>query len=159
MKRKEFLRTACPAVAFGFFGISLLEACSASGDDNTYDNGGNTTNDTSGISVSGSTVSLDLNNAAFSALQNTGGWMNLLSQGILVLRISNTSFRAFNNCCPHQGTKNQWSYSNNSFRCADHGNSFSIDGTASSCNSGATSGALKSYEATLNGTTLNIVKA
>lgn len=158
MKRKEFLRTACPAVAFGFFGISFLEACS-SGDDNNDENNGNTTNDTSGITVSGSTVSLDLNNAAFSALQNPGGWMNLLSQGILVLRISNNSFRAFSNCCPHQGTKNQWSYSNQSFRCSDHGNSYSIDGTASSCNSGAASGALKSYEATINGSTLSIVKA
>jgi phenylpropionate dioxygenase-like ring-hydroxylating dioxygenase large terminal subunit len=85
--------------------------------------------------------------------------MNLLAQGILVLRISNTSFRAFSNCCPHQGTKNQWSYTNSKFRCGDHGNSYDLDGTISSCNSGKNSGALTSYEATLNGNTLNIVKA
>lgn len=159
MKRKEFLKTACPAVAFGFFGITLLEACSPSGDDNTYTDPSNSTNSTSGITVSGTNVSIDLTNDTFSALRNTGGWMNILSQGLLVLRVSSTTVRAFSNCCPHQGTKNQWSYNNSKFRCGDHGNSYDLDGTISSCNSGKTSGALTSYEATLNGNSLNIVKA
>ena len=167
MKRKEFLKTACPAVAFGFFGVTLLQACSSSddgfNDENNYtgnDSNGNTNNNTnSGITVSGNNISIDLTNNAFAALRNTGGWMNILTQGVLVLRISDNSVRAFDNCCPHQGTKNAWSYSNQSFKCASHGNQFSIDGTTASCDSGATSGALTSYQATLSGDLLTIVKS
>ena len=166
MKRKEFLKTACPAVAFGFFGVTLLQACSSSddgfNDENNYtgnDSNGNTNNTNSGITVSGNNISIDLTNNAFAALRNTGGWMNILTQGVLVLRISENSVRAFDNCCPHQGTKNAWSYSNQSFKCASHGNQFSIDGTTASCDSGATSGALTSYQATLSGDLLTIVKS
>ena len=166
MKRKEFLKTACPAVAFGFFGVTLLQACSSSddgfNDENNYtgnDSNGNTNNTNSGITVSGNNISIDLTNNAFAALRNTGGWMNILTQGVLVLRISENSVRAFDNCCPHQGTKNAWSYSNQSFKCASHGNQFSIDGTTASCDSGATSGALTSYQSTLSGDLLTIVKS
>jgi Rieske Fe-S protein len=167
MKRKEFLKTACPAVAFGFFGVTKLQACYSTdggcNGDNNYtgnDSNGNTNNNTnSGITVSGNNISIDLTNNAFAALRNTGGWMNILTQGVLVLRISENSVRAFDNCCPHQGTNIAWSYSNQSFKCASHGNQFSIDGTTASCDSGATSGALTSYQATLSGDLLTIVKS
>ena len=74
-----------------------------------------------------------------------------------VLKISNTEFRAFDNCCPHNGSQNSWSYSNNEFTCGTHGNSFNIDGSdVKDCNSGATSGGLKKYDASLSGDTLTV---
>ena len=46
---------------------------------------------------------------------------------MLVLKISNSEFRAFDNCCPHSGSKDAWSFSNEQFKCNAHGNNFSID--------------------------------
>ena len=81
----------------------------------------------------------------------------MLSINIIILKISNTEFRAFDNCCPHNGSKNSWSYSNDQFTCGTHGNSFNIDGSdVKDCNSGATSGGLKKYDASLSGDTLTV---
>ena len=37
--RREFLKKVCPTIAFAFFGLSFLEACST-GDDSDNDNSG-----------------------------------------------------------------------------------------------------------------------
>ena len=177
MERRKFLQNTCPTVTFAFFGISFIQACSKSDDEgssyssssnnstsNTYGNnsqgggsqGGSSQTD-NGISVSGSTVTLDLTNSTFSTLNSAGDFVNLTSIGMLVLKISNTEFRAFDNCCPHNGSKNAWSYTNEQFKCGTHGNSFSTDGNdLKDCNSGATSGGLKRYTATLSGDTLTV---
>ena len=177
MERRKFLQNTCPTVTFAFFGISFIQACSKSDDEgssyasgsnnsssDTYGNNsqgggsqGSSSQTDNGISVSGSTVTLDLNNSTFSTLNNPGDFVNLTSVGMLVLKISNNEFRAFDNCCPHNGTKDSWSYSNEQFKCNNHGNSFSIDGNdIKDCNSGATSGGLKRYTATLSGDTLTV---
>ena len=65
---------------------------------------------------------------------------------MLVLKISNTEFRAFDNCCPHNGAKDDWSYTNEQFKCGTHGNSFLLmEMMLKDCNSGSTSGGLKRY--------------
>ena len=172
MERRKFLQNTCPTVTFAFFGISFIQACSKSDDEGSSysSNSNNTTSDPygndsqsgssqtdNGISVSGSTVTLDLTNSTFSTLNNPGDFVNLTSVGMLVLKISNTEFRAFDNCCPHNGSKNAWSYTNEQFKCGTHGNSFSTDGNEiKDCNSGATSGGLKRYTATLSGDTLTV---
>jgi len=179
MERRKFLQNTCPTVTFAFFGISFIQACSKSDDESSsYSSNSNNTNDgvsqsessqsgssssssgsssDNGITSSGNTVTLDLTNSTFSNLNNPGDFVNLTSVGMLVLKISDTQFRAFDNCCPHNGSKDSWSYSNEQFKCASHGNSFSIDGNdVKDCNSGATSGGLKRYNATLSGDTLTV---
>lgn len=172
MERRKFLQNTCPTVTFAFFGISFIQACSKSDDEESSysSNTNNTLSDPygtnsqsgssqtdNGISVNGSTVTLDLTNSTFSTLNSPGDFVNLTSVGMLVLKISNTDFRAFDNCCPHNGSKNAWSYSNEQFKCGTHGNSFSADGSdIKDCNSGATSGSLKRYTATLSGDTLTV---
>ena len=122
--------------------------------------GGSSTSGSSadnGITSSGNTVTLDLTNSTFSNLNNPGDFVNLTSVNLLVLKISNSEFRAFDNCCPHQGARNDWTFSNDQFKCNNHGNSFNIDGNdEKSCNSGSTSGGLKRYTASLSGDTLTI---
>ncbi len=139
------------------FGLSFIQACSKSDDEGSSYNSnsnisgstgqssqGTSTQTNDGINQSGSTVTLDLSNSTFSNLTNPGDFINLLSINIIILKISNTEFRAFDNCCPHNGSQNSWSYSNNEFTCGTHGNSFNIDGSdVKDCNSGATSGGLK----------------
>ena len=179
MERRKFLQNTCPTVTFAFFGISFIQACSKSDDESSsYSSNSNNTNDgvsqsessqsgssssssgsssDNGITSSGNTVTLDLTNSTFSNLNNPGDFVNLTSVNLLVLKISNSEFRAFDNCCPHQGARNDWTFSNDQFKCNNHGNSFNIDGNdEKSCNSGSTSGALKRYTASLSGDTLTI---
>ena len=170
MERRKFLQNTCPTVTFAFFGLSFIQACSKSDDEgSSYSSNsnisgsagqssqGSSTQTNNGINQSGGTVTLDLSNSTFSNLTNPGDFINLLSIDIIILKISNTEFRAFDNCCPHNGSKNSWSYSNNEFTCGTHGNNFNIDGNdVKDCNSGATSGGLKTYDASLSGDTLTV---
>lgn len=167
MERRKFLQNTCPTVTFAFFGLSFVQACSKPDDEaanyssNSNGNSSATTvTNSAGITESGNTITLDLTNSNFSNLASPGDFVNLTSVDLLVLKISNSEFRAFDNCCPHNGSKNAWSYSNEKFQCATHGNSFSIDGNdAKECNSGSTSGGLKKYSASLSGDTLTITKS
>ena len=157
--RREFLKKVCPTIAFAFFGLSFLEACST-GDDSDNDNsGGNdqnggsdnndNNNDQLGFSASGSIFTLDFTPPNFSNLSSVGGWMNGYSIGLsmLFLRISSDHIQAYTNVCPHQGTQNQWSLqSGNIFRCANH--NYSFDSTCE------TSSSLPCYSTNIDGDNL-----
>ena len=142
-KRRDFLKEVCPTVAFAFFGISFLEACSsgssASDDDvdstlpgdvtdpgdGSGDGGGSSDN---GFSQSGNVYTINISNSNFSSIQTVGGWMNAKSLGIpvLLLRLSQSEVGAYTNVCPHAGANNEWELRNgNIFRCNRHGNSYS----------------------------------
>ena len=100
--RRDFLKEVCPTVAFGFFGISFLEAWSSDSIEDEpnsattpqNNNGGssnNTGNSGNGYTKNGSTYTIDLTHSNFSSkLLNVGDWMNGQSLGIpvLFLRIS-----------------------------------------------------------------------
>ena len=133
--RRDFLKEVCPTVAFAFFGLSFLEACSAdsleedTGDGTTppTDNGGSSDN---GYTKSDSTYTIDLTHSNFSQLAEDGGWMNGSGIGIqaLFLRTSSTSIEAYSNRCPAHGQRNQWEkVSNSTFKCNHQGNSYSTD--------------------------------
>ena len=160
MDRRHFLQNTCHKITFAFFGLSYIQACSK-GDDSVdnqssvvNNNSGNVSN---GVTVSGNIISVDLSNATFSGLSSPGNYINLTANQILILKISANEYRVFDNCCPHSGVRNKWSYGNDQFTCGEHGNSFSIDGNdIKACGSGSTSGGLKSYTASLNGEVLTI---
>ena len=173
MKRRKFLKDSCPTITFAFFGLSFVQACSKSDDEsssygsnnsnvapnntNSFDPGESNTQTNSGIVSSGNNITIDLTNSNFSSLSSPGDFINLTSVGVLILKISNSEFKAFDNCCPHSGTKNDWSYSNQEFTCGTHGNSFGIDGNnIVNCGSAATSGDLKNYTTSLDGDSLSI---
>ena len=153
--RREFLKKVCPTIAFTFFGLSFLEACS-SGDDSDNDNSGGNDQDSGsdnnnqlGFSYSGSIFTIDLTHPNFSSLSSVGGWMNGYSIGLsmLFLRISSDHIQAYTNVCPHEGTQNQWSLqSENIFRCANH--NFSFDSTCE------TSSSLPCYSTNIDGDNL-----
>jgi len=159
--RRDFLKTTCPTVAFAIFGVTLLQACSKSEDPMAPLPSGNNNqqnNDTAGLTLNGSTATIDLGHSNFSGLASVGGWMNLTAGGLLLLRVSTDSIRAFDNCCPHQGAKTQWSYNSDVFNCANHGNNFGTGNNTQACNSGATGGDLKSFSASISGQTLTVLR-
>ena len=93
-RRRHFLKEVCPTVAFAFFGLSFLEACSSGDDDvattNPNTGSGTGTGADSGYTKDGNTYTIDLTNSNFSAIGDVGGWMNGNNIGIsaLLLRIS-----------------------------------------------------------------------
>ena len=112
-------------------------------------------NNTSGYSVSGSTVSITLNNSNFSKLQNDG-WMNFTAQNMLLLKIDASTYRAFTNACPHQGVRTQWSYNTSAdkFVCGQHNNSYPSDCTTN----GSVGGVLKCYTTSLKDGVLSVTR-
>ena len=159
-KRREFLKNVCPSVALAFFGVTMLEACSSGGDDEMIGGGngsgsGNSGGSNNGYSVNGSTITINLNHSMFSPL-NSNGWMNFTAQGMLLLKIDSTTYRAFTNSCPHQGSRNSWSYntSENKFVCSSHSNSYPTD-----CETNGTAGGvLQCYTANYKDSVLTVMK-
>ena len=72
--RRDFLKKVCPTVAFAFFGLSFIEACSSSEESEIMENNENNQNNNEtndfGYSVSGSVFTIDLTNSNFSSLNN-----------------------------------------------------------------------------------------
>ena len=162
-KRRKFLTQACPNIVFALFGLSYLEACSSAKDDdqNMQVNGNNNSSsgESSGITTQGNNVNIDLLNGNFISLESIGGNINVISVGILLLRTGENQVLAFDNCCPHQGSRQSWSFSENKWTCSSHGNSYGIDSEdVVSCDSNSRSGGLKSYPTSINGNVLTINK-
>ena len=169
-KRRDFLTKACPTVVFAMFGLSFLEACSSEGTgtvnviggdgSNNSNTGGEGNTNTSGFTMNGNMVTVDLSNDNFKDLETVGGNVNILNAGVLLLRVSDSQILAFDNCCPHNGAKNSWTYNNdNTFTCGVHGNIFNIDqGEEVSCGSNNTTGKLVSYTTSITDQTLTIQK-
>ncbi len=139
-KRRQFLRQACAPVLMAALGIPVLEACSSEEDESPY--GASDNPEPKGP------VSIDLSSSTFSSLSTVGGWMNYLSENLLLIRISDTEIRAFNNACPHQGNRDGWSFSDNTFNCKYHNNSYE-----NSC-----SGSLTCYQTSISGNTLTVTR-
>jgi len=101
--------------------------------------------------LDGKLLYVDITNDNYSSLSEVGNFVNDTDNYVLLLRKTEGDFKAFSNCCPHLGTSNRWSYSNGSFRCANHGNSYGTgSGFVANCSSNSTSGNLKQYQTTLN---------
>jgi nitrite reductase/ring-hydroxylating ferredoxin subunit len=83
--------------------------------------------------------------------------MNFGAEAMLLLKIDASTYRAFTNSCPHQGTSSQWSYntSQDRFVCGAHSNSYPTDCETS----GTVGGPLKCYTTTLNNGKLTISKS
>jgi len=138
--RRDFLKTACKPIVIAALGIPLLEACAA--EEISSDNSSDYISDDSGRAP----LTIDLTNNSFSNLQEVGGWMNYISESLLLVRISEEEIRVFDNRCPHQGNRDRWVYDGSEFTCQHHNNSFS-----DTCG-----GSLKCYTASLNGNALTV---
>ena len=132
MDRKDFLRSAA------FAGLAICVGCAANNSD---------------VPTAPSNVdfTLDLTQSANQALTNVGG--SIVTNGIIVGRVSQTSFVAVSSACTHEGTTVQFQSTNNRFYCNSHGSTFSLDGGVTG---GPASRALTKYNTTLNGNSLRI---
>lgn len=138
--RRSFLKDVCPTVAFAFFGISFLEACSSGDEDiDTTNPGTGDGSNAQGYTKNNNTYTIDLTHSNFTnppsnmgtGLADVGGWMNGQSLGIpaLFLRISETTVNAYTNVCPHNQKDDRWELINNgnTFKCNWHDTTYDTD--------------------------------
>ena len=140
--RRNFLKTACKPIVLAALGIPVLEACSTEDDPSADVNNSNT----SSTVTPSEPLIIDISDNDFESIQAVGGWLNYTSKIILLIRISESEVRVFDNRCPHQGNRDKWSYDGSTFECGYHNNTFS-----DSC-----SGSLVCYGSSLEGNTLTI---
>ena len=140
--RRNFLKTACKPIVLAALGIPVLEACSTEDDPSADVNNLNT----SSTVTPSEPLIIDISDNDFESIQAVGGWLNYTSKNILLIRISESEVRVFDNRCPHQGNRDKWSYDGSTFECGYHNNTFS-----DSC-----SGSLVCYGSSLEGNTLTI---
>ncbi|MFM7856715.1 MAG: ubiquinol-cytochrome c reductase iron-sulfur subunit [Flammeovirgaceae bacterium] len=94
---------------------------------------------------------LDLTLSANSALTADGG--SLVSQGVIVVRVSAGNFVAYWQACTHEGTAVNFQSGNKNFVCPRHGATFDINGAVTK---GPATTALTKYNTTLTGSSLRV---
>ena len=97
------------------------------------------------------TITLDLTNPTYSALNTAGG--QVIVQSIAVANVGNNNFVALSSVCTHEGGTVAFSLASNKFVCPLHFSEFST--TGSLLLGPATTG-LKSYVVTKSGNTLTV---
>ncbi len=142
MNRMEFLKS------LGLKGASLFAVyCAASGLSSCVNEsmdptlppgtGGNTNE-----------LTLDLNDPTYSKLNTVGNYV--IVGGIVIARISETSFAAMTQVCSHEGKRKVY-FRSGEFYCPEHGALFDTSGKG--LNSKGSKG-LKTYQTQFSGTTL-----
>ncbi|MEO0331279.1 MAG: Rieske (2Fe-2S) protein, partial [Bacteroidota bacterium] len=96
-------------------------------------------------------LTVDLNESAFTALQNDGGWVLHPNQDYLLVNVSG-SIKAFSSRCTHQGCTRNWTFSTNA-TCGCHGSVFDVNGDVVT---GPAQSSLTSVRVTREGGTLTI---
>ena len=137
MKKREFLKSASLATVVSVLGLSL-ESCSEDEEPTPDDNNSNA-------------LTLDLDESAFAALQNDGGWVLHPDQDYLLVNSGGT-IKAFSSRCTHQGCTRNWAFGTNAI-CNCHSSVFNVNGEVVS---GPASSSLTSVKVTRDGSTITL---
>lgn len=168
MKREEFLKSICPSLALSMLAAqAALVSCAKAEEEPTVSSPGDTPYDAlisktgaKGYFEEGKNVYINVKHPSYANLQSIGKFVNDETNGMLLVRDSETTIMAFDNCCPHQGVRNRWSFANNRFTCGNHGHTFGTQsGQTAICNSNAQFGNLKSYVVSLNKELVTVQKS
>ncbi len=96
-------------------------------------------------------ISIDLTNASYSALNTAGGY--IIIQGKLIANMGSNVFVAVDSICTHQGGTLAYNYTTNLFQCPVHNSAFSAQGAVIQ---GPATVALKTYPVSRSGDILTI---
>ncbi len=136
MERKDFLKTGLAMCGLALIPTGLVESCKKQ-------------------SFAGPTnvnFTLDLTNSANASLNATGG--SLIANGVIVIRLNATTFKAFSATCTHQGCTVGYNPSGSTIMCPCHGGTYSA--TTGAVISGPPPSGLSTYTATLAGNILTV---
>ncbi|MBL7863919.1 MAG: Rieske (2Fe-2S) protein [Cyclobacteriaceae bacterium] len=137
MERNEFLKMLGTASLMACAGCAL-ESCSSS-------------DPTVPAPPTGVDFTIDLTSSANTALTADGG--SIYKNGLVIVRISDTSYIALSQACTHQGTTVAFQPSAGNFLCSNHGSRFSTTGSVIN---GPAASSLKRYNTELTGTDLRV---
>ena len=151
MNRQEFNNKLCGALIISLLSSPIISGCSSEEIiDNQGDEGDDSKFDETGFYIENGVLYVSISNNNYISLNDIGSFINDQVNNKLILRKDEKSVLVFDNCCPHLGSRNRWSFVAGKFRCSNHGNSFGIgESNYSLCSSGATKGNLKQFPATL----------
>jgi cytochrome b6-f complex iron-sulfur subunit len=107
-------------------------------------------NGTDGNTGGNNTLTLDLTDSKYTALNTVGGFV--VVQNIIVANTA-AGYVALSSVCTHQGCTISYSSTNNNFPCPCHGSVYSTSGSVIN---GPATVALSSYAVSKSGTTLTI---
>ncbi len=158
VSRREFLADSClqgASLFFGTYTITVLAGCSDNGPTGPEDGNGNG-NGNGGHPV---VITVDISLNENKALSTVGGTLALGSnaldsQGILLVRVSETKVNAFSRRCTHQGCT-IGAFTNGISTCPCHGSQFSTNGNVAG---GPAPSSLQEYTATIEGTLVTITR-
>jgi len=151
MNRQDFNNKLCGALIISLLSSPIISGCSS---EEIIDNQGDECDDSkfdeTGFYIENGVLYVSISNNNYISLNDIGSFINDQVNNKLILRKDEKSVLVFDNCCPHLGSRNRWSFVAGKFRCSNHGNSFGIgDSNYSLCSSGATKGNLKQFPAAL----------
>ena len=151
MNRQEFNNKLCGALIISLLSSPIISGCSSEEIiDNQGDEGDDSKFDETGFYIENGVLYVSISNNNYISLNDIGSFVNDQVNNKLILRKDEKSVLVFDNCCPHLGSRNRWSFVAGKFRCSNHGNSFGIgESNYSLCSSGATKGNLKQFPAAL----------
>jgi cytochrome b6-f complex iron-sulfur subunit len=151
--RRKFIEKAGLSLVLGTLGASFFTSCSTTEDANPNPPvGGGGGNTSSGIVISGNTISIDLN--IRTALKTNGSWLLIENAKTLVANV-NGSYVALTSVCTHQGCDKDWTFASNTFTCTCHGSRFDPSGKVLQ---GPAQQPLTAFVAVVAGSTLTITK-
>jgi nitrite reductase/ring-hydroxylating ferredoxin subunit len=166
MKRRNFIQHLCPALTITQ--IALLSSCQqdeeavapiTTDEEKEFQRVSVLFNE-DGFFSEGKNVFVNLAHKNYVKLADISGFSNVVDLGILLLKTDANTIKAFDNCCPHQGARGSWTFTNGRFKCGNHQNSYNVTETNPvSCSSESTSGGLLRYPVTMYKTYLKVVKS
>lgn len=134
MERKDFLLKVAYSSSVLLSAPLLFNSCSDENDD-----------------LPDGSVTVDLNNASFSSLQEVGGFA--YTGDIIVIRSGENSYMALSKICTHEACTVSYNHSSMQLPCPCHGSVFSTTGAVIN---GPAQNALKVYSVRKEGDTLII---
>lgn len=148
--RRKFLEKTGTSLVLATFGAAFFTSCSSDDADQ-----GPTTppgNSSSGITISGNTITINL--SIQSALNSSGNWLLIENARTLVANV-NGSFVALTSVCTHSGCDKNWTFGNSRFTCTCHGSVFDPSGRVLQ---GPATAPLTQFGTQVSGTTLTVTK-
>lgn len=149
--RRKFIEKAGASLIISTLGAAFFTSC-VSSDDTNPNNSNPPGNSSSGIVISGTTITIDL--TIQTGLNTSGAWLLIQNAKTLVANV-NGSFVALTAVCTHSGCSDNWTFSNSRFTCTCHGSVFDPSGRV--LNGPATS-PLTQYTARVSNNTLTITR-
>lgn len=149
LNRKDFIKQAgCSALFLMAMGITITacDTAEVAGPDN------NSSPD--GITITPTTITLDLSKPGAAVLNNAGGFLLIGAAKALAVNVNGT-IRAFTSVCTHAQCSTEWAYQNSRMVCTCHGSQFNNEGQVVI---GPATAPLKSFASTRSGNIVTITR-